>query len=76
MDFRDWAILAGFVVQIVAGMFSLGRIYQKIDATQKDVVSLKKSYAKDHQVMVRLVTEHGMNHDSHIVAPEPNGNGG
>lgn len=76
MEFRDLAILAGFVLQLLALIFSLGRLYQKMDETQKDVSSLKKSYAKDHQVMVRIITEHAMNHDSSIVAPEPNGNGG
>jgi hypothetical protein len=76
MTLNEWFMLIGFVAQLIVLVFYLGRICKGVEATQADVVALKKSYARDHQAIVQLVTEHRMNHDSDLTAPALNGNGG
>lgn len=78
MELRDWCIVAGFVIQLGVFIFCLGRTYQKIDATQKLVVALKKWITEDHQTVVTMVATHNINHpETHVDLPSPqlNGNG-
>jgi hypothetical protein len=79
MEFRDWAILIGFGLQLAAYLFTLGRMFQRMDTIHKDVVVLKKGYANDHQTVVSLATTHNINHPGtriDIPAAQTNGNGG
>lgn len=73
MTLNEWLVLIGFVAQLIVLVFYLGRIYKGVEATQADVVSLKKGYAADRSIIIQLATQHNMNHDAAIKIPSTNG---
>ena len=76
MEIIGGSVTLRTVCEIIAMAFIVGGVWRDVRSTMRSVASLKSTYAKDRQIIVRLVEQHNMNHDAQIHVPEINGNGG